>query len=390
MDASTGKPHGGGERAGGPESAREDGAGNDAERLRELIEWLPAVVYEADFGPGGAWRYVSPQIESILGYSASEWTADPGLWASRLHPDDRDDVIEIERSDSELARGGELTLVSEYRLLHRDGHVVWVRDEARRVDPEDAAPYWSGVLVDITETRVAQRALAAEYERYRALVDSLSACVYQSNGDRPGTRELVSPEGKRLLGYSMEEWAADPGLWRSRLHPEDRSRVLLAEERQLQMEPGTPWVSEYRLLDRDGAVVWVRDRAVVAEGANGRPVIDGILTDVTAERGEATGTGATKDLFRLTCRGCGAVRAAEELSPCSDCGGADLDVVSLNSTLAELTATRAQFERLLDGIHRHLEALGSSPERSGRGQWPARARGRIVSRSTSRPFRPER
>ena len=340
------------------------GAGEAAARFRELIEWLPVVVYEAEFGPHGAWRYVSPEIEGLLGYSASDWTGDPELWLARLHPDDRDGVVDLERSDSELARGGDLTLVMEYRLLHRDGHVVWVRDQARAVESgEGEAPYWSGVLIDITEARTAQTALAAEYERYRSLVDSLPVCLYQVDGDRPGARAFVSPQLSRLLGYTTEEWAAQPGLWRTSLHPEDRERVLTAEERQLAMAPGTAWTSEYRLRHRTGAVVWVRDRAVAAVGPKERPVIDGILTDISTERGEAGGSGGASDLLRITCRHCGSVHSAERLEPCPSCGSSDLDAVSLDATLAELAATRGQFERLLDGIHRHLEALGTHPAR---------------------------
>jgi PAS domain S-box-containing protein len=366
-------------------------AGEAAARFRALIEWLPVVVYEAEFGPHGAWRYVSPEIEALLGYSASEWTQDPELWLMRLHPDDRDEVIELERSDSELARTGELTMVMEYRLLHRDGHVVWVRDQARAVESGEAeAPYWSGVLIDITEARTAQTALSAEYERYRSLIHSLPVCLYQIDGERPGTRAFVSPQLNRLLGYTTEEWEADPGLWRKSLHPEDRDRVLKAEERQLAMPAGTSSTSEYRLLGRDQAIVWVRDRAVAALGPNGRPVIDGSLTDISAERGEAARAGQTSDLLRITCRECGSVHSADRLTPCPDCGSTDLDAVSLDATLAELAATRAQFERLLDGIHGHLEALGthrggSSAERAAGHGRPDRVLTRGASRSRPGP-----
>ena len=88
---------------------------------------MPAILYAADAGEFGAWRYVSPQIEAILGYSPEEWCDDPELWASRLHPEDRAKVIEQE---SRIVDGEPSTGAAEYRLLHRDGHVVWVRDDA--------------------------------------------------------------------------------------------------------------------------------------------------------------------------------------------------------------------------------------------------------------------
>jgi PAS domain-containing protein len=58
-------------------------------RYRTLVERLPALTYVADLGPYGRWRFVSPQIESMLGYTPEEWRSEPGLWLSRLHPEDR-------------------------------------------------------------------------------------------------------------------------------------------------------------------------------------------------------------------------------------------------------------------------------------------------------------
>ena len=60
--------------------------GHDFQRL---VEQLPVIVYSAELGERGRWRYVSPQVEEILGYKPEEFIRDPGLWASRLHPEDR-------------------------------------------------------------------------------------------------------------------------------------------------------------------------------------------------------------------------------------------------------------------------------------------------------------
>src|ERR1035437_4843640 len=62
-----------------------------------LLQRVPAILYTADAGESGTWPYVSPQIETILGFTPDEWCADPDLWAARLHPDDRARVIEAER-----------------------------------------------------------------------------------------------------------------------------------------------------------------------------------------------------------------------------------------------------------------------------------------------------
>src|SRR5579862_6691893 len=72
-----------------------------ARHVRGLLERVPAIVYVAEPGEFGRWHYVSPQIESILGFSPEEWCADPGLWACQLHPDDRE--MELAREDEESA-----------------------------------------------------------------------------------------------------------------------------------------------------------------------------------------------------------------------------------------------------------------------------------------------
>ena len=121
-------------------------------RYRTLVERLPVVTYVAELGPSGRWLYVSPQIESMTGYDAEEWTARPDLWFECVHPDDRDLV---EEAEARCAReGGPLDM--EYRLIARDGRTVWVRDEARATRRDAEAPnVIEGVLVDITDERLA-------------------------------------------------------------------------------------------------------------------------------------------------------------------------------------------------------------------------------------------
>src|ERR1700749_883085 len=108
----------------------------------ELLARVPAIVYIAEPGGCGPWHYVSPQIEQILGYTPEEWCADPEMWFSRLHPADRDWVLEREEA---LARADPDTPDLEYRMLHRDGRLVWIRDDAVLASAEHGER-WHGVL----------------------------------------------------------------------------------------------------------------------------------------------------------------------------------------------------------------------------------------------------
>lgn len=129
-------------------------AGDD---YRRLVERLPAIVYSCELGERGRWRYVSPQIEDILGYSPEEWMADAGLWAERLHPEDRERALELE---TRMAHGeGNGASPIDYRMITRDGDVVWILDEAVLEPDGQGMPIWHGVLYDITERKLAEQEL---------------------------------------------------------------------------------------------------------------------------------------------------------------------------------------------------------------------------------------
>ena len=128
------------------------------ENLKFLIGHVPVVVYKAETGQHGRWLYVSPQIESLLGFTPEEWLADPELWLKQIHPDDRAEVL----ADEEASVGGtrSMSTAIEYRMLTADGRIVWVCDDAAVIrDEAGAALYWSGVLFDVTDRRVLQEQL---------------------------------------------------------------------------------------------------------------------------------------------------------------------------------------------------------------------------------------
>src|SRR3954453_1577495 len=90
--------HGAGRLAPPIEASELHRALRDAERrYRTLVERVPAVVYEAEPGADGRWRYVSPYVETMLGYAPAARLQDPRPWAARLHPEDRERVLELEQ-----------------------------------------------------------------------------------------------------------------------------------------------------------------------------------------------------------------------------------------------------------------------------------------------------
>jgi PAS domain S-box-containing protein len=144
-------------------------------RYRALVEQIPPVVYMDAIDEVSSALYISPQVETLLGYSPDEWRADPALWTKLLHPDDR------ERTLAENARTnatGE-PFRAEYRLIARDGHVVWIRDEAVLLRDDAGQPrYRQGVMLDVTARKRAEEALAAERSLLRTLIDIVPDYIY--------------------------------------------------------------------------------------------------------------------------------------------------------------------------------------------------------------------
>jgi PAS domain S-box-containing protein len=138
-----------------------------AERYRALSEQIPAVLYSEMHTPSGALIYKSPQHQQLLGFTVEE-TMQPDFWKTVIHPDDRERVLaENERCE----RTGEPWHM-EYRTLHKDGRVVWLRDHAVLVRGEHGEPdYWQGYYIDITEQKQAEAALRQALERERQALE---------------------------------------------------------------------------------------------------------------------------------------------------------------------------------------------------------------------------
>jgi PAS domain S-box-containing protein len=183
-----GDGHAGGGQAGGDGHAGGDGDGvadhdrlvsrvrQSETRFRSLVEQLPAVVFHAALGEQDNEVYVSPQIESLLGFTQEEWLTNPLLWYSQLHPDDHDVVIEAFTRG--VQTGGPFR--AEVRFLSRDGKEVWILGEARLIrDDKGRLAYFQGVGFDITPSKQAQQALA-QAERAKAEAARLRADAYSA------------------------------------------------------------------------------------------------------------------------------------------------------------------------------------------------------------------
>jgi PAS domain S-box-containing protein len=242
-----------------------------------LLDQIPAVVFMAYLDEGIGEAYVSPQIEATLGFSQKEWLEDPVRWYQQIHPDDKS------RWSSEAAEtflSGK-PLRSSYRVLARDGRVVWFHCEARLVRHDDGEPWFiHGVGFDITELKQVQEALQEERNLVSAIFDTVGALVIVL--DREGRIVRFNRACEQITGYSVEE-SKDQCIWDLFVAPEEagafKSVFLEIRDTVSRTEYESCWVA------RDGQQRMIAWSAAVLPGTKQTPtyiIVSGI--DVTEQR----------------------------------------------------------------------------------------------------------
>ena len=212
------------------------------ERYRALVEHAPNCTYLQDAADFRV-TYISPRIETMLGYDADEWLRDPNLFTRILHPDDRAQVLtEVAR----CRREGE-PFRMEYRVMARDGRLVWCYDATVPVLDSNRAPQFrQGFLVDITETKTAQEALTSSEARYRALVEHSTDLIAVIGAD--GVYKFASRSHEQQLGYLPADLLGTKSL--ALVHPDDASLASALVSSALDGSP--PRATLIRMRDASG------------------------------------------------------------------------------------------------------------------------------------------
>jgi PAS domain S-box-containing protein len=260
-------------------------------RYRLLVERIPAITYVVQSGPPFKTLYISPQVEQILGFTPEEWMATPNIWERQIHPDDLERVLAEDRLSTEQNRA----FVLEYRILTRDGRIIWLHDETNHFEEPGTAPFSQGIEFDITERRRAEEALQKSEQVLR------QAEVLGHTGSWEQdliTGEIFNtPENLRLFfgddlskGGPFEDFA-------QAVHPDDREFVL---QRHTELLEGGPGDIEYRVLWPDGSVHVIFGRATVVRDELGKAIrVYGTNVDVTERRQAEQALRDSEERYRL-------------------------------------------------------------------------------------------
>ncbi len=269
------------------------------EKFRRLVENIPGVVYRYVLRADGGeeFTYVSPQLQDIYGLQPELVMADSNLVWQEILPEDLELMRQLrQESFQHLAPWS-----AEYRVC-RDGQITWYQGFSTPELQPNGDVVWDGVIFNINDRKRAEEFLAnynqvltekvgerttelsqmnkllkaeiaqrrsieanlAESEaRLQDILDTANASIILIRVDsvdyKPEIIYLSKGHGA-VFGYSPEEVMNIKGLWRSRIHPEDISKVFFARAQEI-CTLGSA-VLEYRFYHKDGKVRWISDNVV--------------------------------------------------------------------------------------------------------------------------------
>ncbi len=163
------------------------------EKYRTLVEQLPAAIYILEVGPPRRTTFVSPQIESFLGFPRDGWLGESKLWRDQIHPEDRAAIRDMWAEHDRTGQPFSL----EYRMLSLDGNAQWFRNEGMYLNDADGRPATiHGVLLDVTDRKRAEEALRESEEKLQQ-AQKMEALGRLSGGVAHDFNNLLTT----ILGY---------------------------------------------------------------------------------------------------------------------------------------------------------------------------------------------
>ncbi|WP_425392743.1 PAS domain-containing sensor histidine kinase [Ekhidna sp.] len=150
----------------------------EAARYKILVENINGVVWETEVGTD-TFSYVSPKAKQLLGFPKTEWFT-PKFWQSRIHAEDKERVISYEESKVKDVDNYQL----EYRMVRKDGKLIWVRDLVEVVKDNNKPVKLRGITLDITESKTSRIQLRETKQRYQRMISEApyAITIYDAKG----------------------------------------------------------------------------------------------------------------------------------------------------------------------------------------------------------------
>lgn len=210
----------------------------------------------------------------MLGFTQDE-IKEKGV-ASITHPEDVDKTL---KNIKKLKEGKITEYVSEKRTLTKAGNYIWVNLTVSPVWETDEKPSTLIAFIqDITKNKASEELIKKSQARFKSLIDTIDGIVWEYDLETKSST-FISKKIESILGYSIDEYSQNPTFWEDHIHPEDREFAIALSAKENKSYINRNY--EYRMIDKNGKIIWIRDILnFVYE--NNKPVISrGIMIDIT-------------------------------------------------------------------------------------------------------------
>ncbi len=251
----------------------------ERDHLQKITSLVPGVVYQYRLRPDGSssFPYCSEAIHSMYGVTPEEISTDASAIFAKLHPDDiKGFVASIEKSAKYLT-----PWQREFCVLSSDGSIRIHAGKGLPQQEEDGSVLWHGIITDITEQKHLRDALHESERRHMDVLNEIQDVVWSLSWPEM-TLNYISQSVEQVFGRPLQDFFAEPSLWSTMVHPDDKQ---ISEQSFEQLLKEGSAVRECRIVRPDGTIAWINDRSKVIFGKNKAIVrIDGISRDITASK----------------------------------------------------------------------------------------------------------
>ena len=248
------------------------------------------------FNPQDGVTFVNDAFATMLGYEPNEIFKDGyeedmfkpfktgiAFWEQLLHPDD---ALRATKALNAHINGETDLYKVDYRMRRADGSWMWSTaiGKIAEYDDEGKAIRFNGVNLDIDDAKDAQLQIEEQQQQFTSMVSNVPGAIYRVVNDSAWPIIYMSDEIQNITGYPASDFIESKIVTFSTImYPDDIEPI--GKSIQQQFSNTNKFIVEYRVIAKSGDIVWVRSEGQLIKSESGESWIDGVLIDITEERG---------------------------------------------------------------------------------------------------------
>jgi PAS domain S-box-containing protein len=218
------------------------------EQLNSILSNLTGAAYRCYFDEQYTMKYISEKIFDISGYHASDLMGETEIsYASLIHPGDQDLCRNIIQEATKANKNYDF----EYRIIHKDGKIVWVNENGKaKINENGSVEYLDGIIVDVTRRKEAEIAAGESERNYKELMHFLPQPVFEL--DINGIILFNNKAGQEFFGLADPENSYEKRSALDFFIEEDIPRVIENIKKTTHYTENMP--NEYTVKKPDGTL----------------------------------------------------------------------------------------------------------------------------------------